>query len=382
MLRETAGDHLALMHDPAALARLAADFDRCLEDTVRSTPQVLLVTTMRWPAAARLASSLMAAGFDVAALCPSGHPLKDLSGSKIRRMPVIGQTKALREALAAVSPDLVIPCDERAVTLIRGDDETHGSRSAFARADVISRARAAGVRAPLMERVSSAADLRRWIAQYGLPAVLKTDGSWGGVGVIVLRSERGADKAYKRLASPPSAARAVKRALVNRDFGTLRAWIKRERPAVNAQQFSEGRDANIAVSCWKGELLAAISVEVLETSCVRGPSTIIRVIDHAEMLAAARTLVSVLGLSGLFGMDFILDAEGRAHLLELNARATPTCHLSLGPGRNLAMALRRCFGGRVPEEPPPPTTSPIIALHPSARPEQIARWNAWHDKPT
>jgi hypothetical protein len=53
----------------------------------------------------------------------------------------------------------------------------------------------------------------------------------------------------------------------------------------------------------------------------------------------------------------------------------------LGLDRNLAFALRRCFGGNVPEEPPPATTSAIIALHPSARPEQIARWNAWHDKP-
>jgi hypothetical protein len=300
---------------------------------------------------------------------------------EIHRLPIVGQRKALRRALAVVAPELVVPCDERALTLVRGADQAPGRPSPFARADVIARARTAGMRAPLMEKVASAADLRRWIAQHGLPAVLKTDGSWGGLGVIILHNERDAEKCYRRLASPPSTARALKRALVNRNFLTLRAWVKRERSTVNAQQFVEGRDANIALSCWKGELLAAISVEVLETSCTHGPATVIRVIDNAEMLDTARALVSALGLSGFCGMDFILDAEGRAHLLELNARATPTCHLSLGPGRNLALALRKCFGGTIPAEPPPPTTSSIIALHPSALPEQIARWNAWHDTP-
>ncbi len=381
-VREVVGDHRTLLQDPEALAELAAAFDRCLPtEATADVPRILLVTTTHWPSAAQLAASLIGSEFEVTALCPPGHPLWSMNDDvDVRRLPIVGQEKALQAALSAAAPHLVIPCDERALTLVRRAGEGPTAAS-IGRADVIARARAASMRAPCMDRVANAADLRTWIAQHGLPAVLKTDGSWGGLGVVILRDARDAERAYARLSSPPSTIRAVKRALLNRDFGTLRAWIRRERPTVNAQEFVEGRDANIAVACWRGELLAAISVEVLETSCTHGPATIIRVIDHAEMLATAKALATDLGLSGFVGMDFVLDAEGRAHLLELNARATPTCHLSLGPGRNLATALRRRFAGGPTEEPAAATVSPVIALYPSARPEQIARWNAWPDRP-
>ena len=88
-----------------------------------------------------------------------------------------------------------------------------------------------------------------------------------------------------------------------------------------------------------------MAVEVLETKCVNGPAKVVRVIDHPGMLAASRKVMKQLGLTGLVGLDFILDANGTAHLIEVNARATPTCRLALGRGRDPVKSLRACFPG-------------------------------------
>ena len=45
------------------------------------------------------------------------------------------------------------------------------------------------------------------------------------------------------------------------------------------------------------------------------------------MAETARQLIRRFGLSGFCGFDFILTDDGDAHLLEINPRVTPTCHL-------------------------------------------------------
>jgi predicted ATP-grasp superfamily ATP-dependent carboligase len=73
---------------------------------------------------------------------------------------------------------------------------------------------------------------------------------------------------------------------------------------------------------------------------------VLRVIDNPEMTETAASIVKALRLTGLCGFDFVIEAEtGRAHLVELNPRATPTAHLLTADGadplRSLAAALRR-----------------------------------------
>jgi predicted ATP-grasp superfamily ATP-dependent carboligase len=81
----------------------------------------------------------------------------------------------------------------------------------------------------------------------------------------------------------------------------------RIRPVVNAQAFVWGRDANCTVACWQGTVLASITVSVLETVGTLGPASVIRVIDDREISAAAEAIVRHLRLSGLIGLDFILE---------------------------------------------------------------------------
>jgi hypothetical protein len=153
---------------------------------------------------------------------------------------------------------------------------------------------------------------------------------------------------FKALKNPCGLKRALKRALVNRDSFYLRAWWQGASPAVIAQAFVAGRPANCAVACWEGKVLAQIDVEVIATSRSTGPANVVRRVDNPEMRRAAEGIAKALHLSGLFGLDFMIETGSRAaYLLEMNPRCTPLCHIQPGSGPGLVAALHAQLAGRV-----------------------------------
>ena len=350
-LGSVAGDHLTLLRDPASAEQLSHAVQRSLE--TMADPLALLVTTKIWPSTGQLATALAAAAFRVAVIGPPGHPL--LAHGNLRfAMPLLGRERRLPALIARIAPDVILPCDEIALGALGRLGLVVSPPS---RADLIATARQAGLAAPLMRALNGPEDLQQWIGTEGLPAVLKTDGSWGGMGVVIARDTDQARRDYARLAAGSGLIRSVKRALFNHEPDLFLALLAGRRPVVNAQTYVVGSDANIAVACWQGRLLASISVEVLETSHRYGPATVVKVIDHPEMLETARRVVAQYRLGGLVGMDFILEAAqdggpSRAHLIELNARVTPSVVLALGAGRDPVKALRSAFPGTAPDAGP------------------------------
>jgi hypothetical protein len=203
---------------------------------------------------------------------------------------------------------------------------------------------------------------------------MKADGTSGGVGVRLVNTTEEAEAAIDALSSPPGVLRTVKRALVDRDMRLLFPFLQRSRPVVSVQRVIEGSEANCAVSCWQGRVLGCLNVEVVKRAEEYGPATVIRLIDNREMLAAAEKLARRFHLSGLFGLDFILEAAtGKAYLLEMNPRATQTCHLEVGSGRNLIHLLAYEISGG----PPPPSPAANVSF-----PDTIALFPAeWKRDP-
>ncbi len=86
--------------------------------------------------------------------------------------------------------------------------------------------------------------------------MLKADGTSGGEGVRVVRNAAEAHSALQKLQAPPLLARALKRALIDRDSSLIRPSLSRRRPAISAQAFVAGHEATSTIACWKGTVLA------------------------------------------------------------------------------------------------------------------------------
>jgi len=345
-------------------------------------PHVLLASTLWWPLSARLAMRFVHYGCQVSAICPRGHVLGHVPGiGRIYDYRPIDSLASLASAIERAKPDMVIPCDDRVVWQLH---ELYTLRpelrplieSSLGRAseyDIVARrerlletARSLGVRIPETRNVLSERDVRDWYSRGPLRSVLKIDGTWGGNGVEIVDTEAEAVQAYLRLSRPNLLAAAVKRWLINGDPLALWGWRKQQIAPITIQRFIPGRPANAMVACWRGEAVASVIVEVLSSQGSTGAGFVVRVARNQEITHVASVLAERLGLTGFYGLDFILDTEtGGAHLIEMNPRCTQLGHLAFNGQADLAGALYAKLAN-APVEPPPPIRSDVVAFFPQA----------------
>ena len=346
-----------------------------LETTKSLSIRILLADTDRRAYAARLAMAFAAAGCEVSAVCTHHHPIETVKALH-RRFPysAVHPLAALLRAIESIKPDLIVPCEDRAVEHLQQLCERYGNQNGSvarsierslgpvgsypvvsSRYALLELARGQGIRVPATQYLQSAQDLYQWHAKQPLPWVLKADGTWGGSGVRIAQTPQQAEQLFHLLRGPCGLKRAVKRLLVNRDSFYLRDWWRGSSPAVIAQAFVPGRPANCAVACWEGKVLAQISVEVLAASWPTGPANVVRRISNPEMVSAAERIAEKLHLSGFFGLDFIIETgSGATYLLEMNPRSTPLSQIQLGLGTDMVGALYAALAGQpLPVAPPP-----------------------------
>jgi len=350
-------------------------------------PKVLLATTCRWFPTARLGMALANAGCRVEAVCPSGHPLSRISGvHQTHAYSGLAPLGSFAAAIAAAQPDIIVPGDDLATwhlqSLYRQErssaqkgmlggliERSLGIAESFpvvsSRNDFITLARAEGIRTPQAEVIEDVEHLKTWTTQTGFPTVLKANGTSGGDGVRIVRTMKEAEAAFHALQAPPLLARAAKRALVDQDRTLIWPSLLRRRSVVSAQTFVAGHEATSTICCWQGTVLASLHFEVVQKASSAGHATVVRLIENAEMASAADKIIRKLGLSGFYGLDFMIEAgTGDAYLIEVNPRATQVGHLSLGPGRDLPAALYAALCGKAVQPAPKVTEKATIALFP------------------
>jgi hypothetical protein len=355
------------------------------------TPRVLLADTSRWALPTRLAIAFARAGVDVSAIFPlHQHPL--LKTSAVRQAFSYSGFRPLESLAAAIKtakPQVIIPCDDWAVQHLHelyareralgtsgsetadlierslGRPESHAVTSA--RYGLLEMAHDEGIRVPDMTVLRTMEDLEYWGAKQAFPWVLKADGTCGGRGVKIAHSPEQAQRFFLKLTQSYGTARVIKRLIVNHDPFWLRPWWNRVKPHVMVQSYIHGQPANCAVVCWEGKVLAGIGVRVVVADGLTGPASVVRVVDNAEMMTAAERIARRLGLSGFFGLDFMIEeSSGRIYLIEMNARCTPLCHLELGKGRDMIAALSAQLSGRPVLDTPAVTENDLIAYFPQA----------------
>jgi hypothetical protein len=363
--------------------------------------KILVIATVHWASATRLCLALAEAGLAVVMFAPDDHALHGHPGLETR---CLGRTQGsarrlLESELAVQPPAMVIPADEGAIELLRGAARIprlapliersigppQALHTAASKSRLLEVARTLGLLVPDTQPVASAAQLQRLLADVALPVVLKLDASFGGLGVRIVHGAAEAVAAFGSLQEDAGWWAALKRSLRRLDVHPMRALLHRPR-SIALQAYVAGRPANRAVFCQSGKVLAGLSVEAIETVNDTGPATVVRVIDHAAMTDAAARIVGRLGLSGLVGFDFVLEAQsGRAFLIEMNLRPTQICHLAADAGSDMIGALAAAVGAAAEQRRLPNFSGSTIALFPNEQwrdPTSPHLTTAFHDVPS
>jgi hypothetical protein len=349
--------------------------------------RLLLITGRRWVVTSRLALAARNAGFSVYLLAPKGHPLEALPWvHPIAGFSTLRPGRCVARALKGMAFDLVVAADDVAASAVfdayrsgrldqesgltirrsLGEPATFGIRHSRARiGEIVLRA---GIPAPRTWPVPDEESLIPVLTSAGFPAVLKSDGSFGGRGVAVVRDPGEARAAYRRLSSPPRLMRSLIDLLHERDIYNLNRSLLRKQRQVSIQEFVDGEPATVSAVAWEGKVLGQVGFRVIRTRTPNGPSSVIEPMQHADMARAATTVAGELGLSGPFGLDFIVSRDGStASLLELNPRATSTAHLQVpSQGRPLFHLLAEQVGLLAPDPSSPVSAGPIALFPPDA----------------
>lgn len=352
-------------------------------------PTILLVSTNSWLTPVRVARTFADLGCAVQAVCPPQNALT-LSKAVAIAHPYRGfqPIRSIEAAIDLADPRLVVPCDDlatvhlhaiykrairngvsrgagKAEMLVRSLGDPTSFSALDSRQEFMDRAREAGALVPGSAWIPDLRRLEAWLLENGFPAVLKADCTSGGEGVRIVHTPAQARRAFRELARRRPTARTLKRLVADADVAVLARTLRRDGPLVSVQRFIEGCDANVAVSCSRGEVLAQIAAAVLQTRGAKGPAAVIRLVENPQMEAAVEAIVRRLGLSGLLGFDFLIENRtGKAYLLEVNPRATQTCHLELGPGRHPIAALCASLLGAPASPRPSVTARQTIVLWP------------------
>lgn len=351
--------------------------------------KILVIGTQKTAPAARIAVALADVGFHVAALTPHGHPVR--RSRTVRKHFTNYRRLWLRQTVRAIdqwSPDFLVCADDLAVGQLQSLHQRMVSSNGKARLDIcklielslgpaasfpamhnksdfLQRAANEGLRCPRTVVIPAARALEVLPADLNYPIVAKADQSHGGICVRVVNSDVAVRATVWELQTP-----ATWHGIFRRIFGAilgsatvapLKLLLRR---TISLQHYIDGRPGNRAVICWKGNVLAGISVEAVEVQAEHGPASVVRVIDHPDMTIAADHIVRCLNLSGFVGFDFVLDSSNHAWIIEMNPRVTPICHFSLVDGTNLAESLYAHMNGQCPPSKVAPFVPELIALFP------------------
>jgi hypothetical protein len=338
---------------------------------------ILLVTTMTWPFPAQLAGAFAGAGARVEALCPPRAMLaKSRHVARLYRYNPVAAMESLCQAIAAAQPDMIIPCDDLAAELVnRTQDKAPIHRLGF-----LNRAAEAGAPSVAAAPLENEDGLEEAMRTLGLPLVIKTDHSWGGEGVVIAHTREEARAAFRRL-MPQSRLRNVARAMRGRGSHFLTRALHPVAARLSAQRYVEGPPATSSIACWQGQVVAAHHFDVLLSTTPTSPASVIAVSNCPQMADTACKVAAAFNLSGLFGLDYVRGGDGDVHLLEMNARATPTMHLALESDLPAALLGAAGLPARVR---PPVTDKARIALFPREwLRDPASPWlaQAFHDVP-
>ncbi len=353
---------------------------------------MIVATAVDRAGIARLPEALQRAGFEVGVVCPAGSAIGQTRFTD--RMWILdgafNTVQALFNAMNVASaqwvPDLVIPGDDMAVRAMhRMVEVSSPDPAARALLDVIGASLAAPARFPEIEMKSrfpdaasaSAIDMPPQIVPSdidpaiafaegcGWPVLVKPDYGFGGIGIVRCHT---ADELAPAIRQAKSSALAGPNPRV-----------------ASVQKFIEGKMSGVVLTALRGEMLAALAYEKLQTVSTFGPSSVVRRLDRDDLVASAARLVRHFRFTGYGELEFLIERDtGKAWLLEFNARPAPVATRAHLMGADLAAALLAGLGGTARRTSGFRPVDDAVALFPQEwkrDPESPFLRSAYHDVP-
>jgi hypothetical protein len=325
-----------------------------MEKRAPAKPGVMLVSMKVGDLGTRLATELVARNVKVAAFCHQRHLLSRVTGVvNLRRPWHLAAGPALERAIGEYRPAQLVPTDDDAARLLHELHASHPHLRALIESSVgcpasfritDSRASFAEYCASELPDLMPAGAVCTSLA--GLDAciddpkavVVKTEGSMSGKGVVMPSSRDELHAYWHDVTASISPPRTVLRSFVDRVKGISACAFNARPSAIMTQARIDGWLANCAAYCVGGEVKAFVVAKVLAHIGKTGPSTVIQLIDHQGVQKSVQAVAHGLKLTGFHGFDYVVDGHGRAWLIELNPRFTPTAHL-VGSGGDLVAAM-------------------------------------------
>jgi predicted ATP-grasp superfamily ATP-dependent carboligase len=339
-----------------------------------SEPLLMVSTASQWLGPARMARALARADCEVSLLAPADS-LAAKSRYVAKRHVLAGNAipmEWLHSLIAAIddtAPRMLVPCDEMAVRLLFAlavDPPRDLPSATRLRLDVLIRtslgdpeffqssidkillppaAEALGIRMPPYALADGIDEAIACAASLGYPLVLKRRFGFAGEGVAVATDADDLVRQGQSLLSPDQL-----------DLG------QRHPRQLLVQSFIRGAYHSQAIAAWQGKPLARFAWErEVATLPYKGQTSVLRFVRSPETAAYTETLCEAFGISGFCNVQFVLDEDGRAHLLELNRRIVTHMHMGERVGADLAAAIARQLRGL----PPAPRREPLSESGPS-----------------
>jgi predicted ATP-grasp superfamily ATP-dependent carboligase len=316
-----------------------------------SASVLLLSAATHWFAQARMPRCLAHAGFDVSVLAPGGSLAgKSRFVQKIGAIPENTTSAQWMQAFAAmadaISPDLVLPCDDTSFRLMQmlvysppsqvpspqrrdlaalvaaslGNPSFY--RTSVDKTLLFDAAERLHVRVPTHRLIAEPREAEAFAAEHGYPVVLKRGHSTAGEGVAIC-------------ADPTRIAAAFAKLTQGDSTGLPEAHVGR----LLAQAHVPGKIQYYAGVAWKGDLVSGMAVEKLAGE-PKGPSSVSRYFRSDELRDFSTRLARGFEMTGIFAPEFAIDARtGKAYLLELNRRMTHGTHRGEAIGVDTGAAL-------------------------------------------
>jgi len=375
-------------------------------------PKVLIVSLETWEIIARLPKALQKSGFEVAALCHRDSFLATTRyvdqlfflnsrrwGSRILRQ--------LMQIIKNWNPILIVSGDDRTVLFLLRMIQLHLEgkqplppnmletlRLSFGNFDwmaeatskrlTLQRAQELGLKTPRFACVNSVVEAVSRAKEFGWPVVVKKSTGWGGNGVTFCDSEDQVAAIYAKYREASGWKGMLKSRLMQFRGWTLGPdWFPADH-SVTVNEFIRGKPTTISVAAAAGKILAHVTA--IREQCypdARGPSSVVRFINHPDMMRTAEKMIGHWGASGLLGFDFMLTDDGEATLIECHSRPIVGSYMGRLSGRDLCLALHHHLAGLEIPAPSAPSHE-IVARFPQEwrrDPQSPYLLNAYHDVP-